>query len=144
MSTDTIDNEKRAFLASLLETIMAKMIWDEDTDFDDLDEDDREAFEGLRKVSFPVMLHLGALRTLKPLVSQDLRSFMESIYLIDSDLVTEAIRLRAMTALTAYTSGVPVKWFDAEIAVYLTFLFGEINKGTSTCCCPDVKNLQLI
>lgn len=140
MSTDTIDNEKRAFLASLLETIMAKMIWDEDTDFDDLDEDDREAFEGLRKVSFPVMLHLGALRTLKLLVSQDLRSFMESIYLIDSDLVTEAIRLRAMTALTAYTNGVPVKWFDAEIAVYLTFLFGEINKGASSCCCPDVKD----
>lgn len=69
MSTDTIDNEKRAFLASLLETIMAKMIWDEDTDFDDLDEDDREAFEGLRKVSFPAMVDLGALRTLKPLVS---------------------------------------------------------------------------
>lgn len=55
---------------------------------------------------------------------------MESIYSIDPDLVTEAIRLRAMTALTAYTNGVPVKWFDAEIAVYLTFLFGEINKGT--------------
>lgn len=69
MSTDTIDNEKRAFLASLLETIMAKMIWDEDTDFDDLDEDDREAFEGLRKVSFPAMVDPGALRTLKPLVS---------------------------------------------------------------------------
>lgn len=51
MSTDMIDNDKRAFLASLLETIMAKMIWDEDTDFDDLDDDDREAFESLRKVS---------------------------------------------------------------------------------------------
>lgn len=63
-STDTIDNEKRAFLASLLETIMAKMIWDEDTDFDDLDEDDRDAFEGLRKVSFSGMLDFGALRTL--------------------------------------------------------------------------------
>lgn len=43
---------------------MAKMIWDEDTDFDDLDEDDRDAFEGLRKVSFSGMLDLGALRTL--------------------------------------------------------------------------------
>lgn len=64
---------------------------------------------------------------------------MESIYLIDSDLVTEAIRLRAMTALTAYTNGVPVKWFDAEIAVYLTFLFGEINKCASTRRFPKVK-----
>lgn len=69
---------------------------------------------------------------------------MESIYLIDPDLVTEAIRLRAMTALTAYTNGVPVKWFDAEIAVYLTFLFGEVNKCASTLCYPEVNDHKSI
>lgn len=57
---------------------------------------------------------------------------MESVYSIDPDLVTEAISSRAMTALTAYTSGVPIEWYDAELAVYLTFLFGEINKSAST------------
>lgn len=42
--------DKRQFLSSLLEVALQKMKWDVDTDADDLDDDERAAFEGMRKV----------------------------------------------------------------------------------------------
>ena len=33
-----------------------------------------------------------------------------------------------MNTLAAYESGSTVKWNDAELAIYLIYLFGEINK----------------
>lgn len=50
MSTEPIDASKRSFLASLLEVILEKLKWDPETDPDELDDDDKVAFEGLRKV----------------------------------------------------------------------------------------------
>ena len=49
--------------------------------------------------------------------------------MIDQDLVTEAVRTLALNTLSAYTNGVPVKWHDAELAIYLVYIFGEINKS---------------
>ena len=48
--TAPLEPERRAFLSSLLEVILQKMKWDEDTDAEDMDEDDRATFEVLRKV----------------------------------------------------------------------------------------------
>ncbi|KAA1467486.1 ARM repeat-containing protein [Dentipellis sp. KUC8613] len=110
VSTGPIDEQKRAFLVSLLSVILQKMRWDEDADPDDIDEDDKAAFEGLRK---------------------ELRSFVDSILSIDQDLVTEAVRIHALDTLSAYRSGAPVKWSDAELAVYLVYIYGEINKTGS-------------
>lgn len=45
-------DDKRQFLSSLLEVLLQKMKWDKDADVDDMDEDDKAAFEGMRKV-FP-------------------------------------------------------------------------------------------
>jgi hypothetical protein len=50
MGPEAIDTTKRSFLQSLLEVILEKLRWDEDTDPDEEDEDDRAAFESLRKV----------------------------------------------------------------------------------------------
>ena len=50
ISTEPLDDAKRSFLVSLLEVILEKLKWDPDGDPDDLDEDDKVAFEGLRKV----------------------------------------------------------------------------------------------
>lgn len=50
MSTEPIDDSKRSFLISLLKVILDKMRWDEESDPDDMDEDEKIAFEGLRKV----------------------------------------------------------------------------------------------
>lgn len=46
--------EKRQFLSSLLEVSLQKMKWDVDTDVDDLDDDDRGAFDQMRKANYSV------------------------------------------------------------------------------------------
>ena len=60
--------------------------------------------------------------------SQELRTFMDSTLLVDPDLVTESVRTLALNTLSAYQNGVTLKWNDAELAVYLVYIFGEINK----------------
>lgn len=60
---------------------------------------------------------------------KELRSFMDSVLSIDQDLVVEAIRTHALRALQIYASGTAIKWNDAELAIYLIFIFGEINKS---------------
>ena len=50
-SAEPVSDATRAFLTSLLEVLLEKLRWDGDEDPADLDEDDRAAFEVLRKVS---------------------------------------------------------------------------------------------
>jgi hypothetical protein len=57
---------------------------------------------------------------------------MDSVLSIDQDLVIEAIRTHALQTLQLYASGTTIKWNDAELAVYLIFIFGEINKSVLT------------
>lgn len=54
---------------------------------------------------------------------------MDSVLSIDQDLVVEAIRTHALRTLQIYASGTAIKWNDAELAIYLIFIFGEINKS---------------
>jgi exportin-T len=54
---------------------------------------------------------------------------MDSVLMVDQDLVTDAVRTLALNTLSAYRSGVSVKWHDAELAIYLVYIFGEINKS---------------
>ena len=49
---EKITDDIRAFLSSAVEAILQKMKWDDDAEFDDIDEDDKHTFEALRKVSF--------------------------------------------------------------------------------------------
>ncbi|KAI5998619.1 armadillo-type protein [Pisolithus albus] len=103
-----LDEPTRSFLNSLLNVVLQKMRWDKDTDPADMDLDDVAAFELLRK---------------------DLRSFMDSVLTIEPDLVTQAIRTLVLNTLSSYRSGVPVEWHDAELAIYLVYIFGEISKS---------------
>lgn len=82
------------------------MRWDPDEDPDDLDDDDRAAFETLRS---------------------DLRLFLDSISAIDEELVIDAIKTLAMNTLTRADDS--IGWADAELSVYLVFLYGEFQKG---------------
>jgi hypothetical protein len=34
-----------------------------------------------------------------------------------------------LNTISAYQNGVAIKWHDAELAIYLVFIFGEINKS---------------
>ena len=49
-SSEPLDPAKRTFLSSLLTVILEKLKWDEESDPEDMDEDDKAAFEELRKV----------------------------------------------------------------------------------------------
>lgn len=62
-------------------------------------------------------------------MKKDLRIFTDSILTIDQDLVTEAVRSLALSTITAYRNGVNLKWYDAELGVYMVYIFGEINKS---------------
>lgn len=107
-SPEPLDETKRTFLQSLLRVILQKLKWDEEVDPEDMDEDDKMAFEELRK---------------------DLRTFMDSALFIDHASVSEALSSLALSTLSAYQNQAAVKWNDAELAVYLVFMFGEINKS---------------
>lgn len=63
---------------------------------------------------------------------------MDSVLSIDQDLVVEAIRTHALRTLQIYASGTAIKWNDAELAIYLIFIFGEINKSMSSLNDPNV------
>lgn len=54
---------------------------------------------------------------------------MDAVFVIDQDLATDALSNLAINTLHAYQNGNNVEWNDAELAVYIVFIFGEINKG---------------
>ncbi|KAJ8072513.1 pre-tRNA nuclear export protein [Marasmius tenuissimus] len=107
-SSGPIDAEKRSFLASLLQVILDKMKWDIDASPEDPEDDDNVEFDKLRK---------------------DLRTFMDSVLVIDQDLVTDAVKNLAFSTIEAYKNRVDMKWNEAELAVHLVYIFGEINKS---------------
>ncbi|KAG6813913.1 hypothetical protein H0H92_005762 [Tricholoma furcatifolium] len=107
ISTEPIDETKRSFLTSLLQVLLMKMKWDPDADPADADEDDNAEFEKMRK---------------------DLRTFMDSVLSIDQQLVTDAVRTLALNTISAYQNGISIEWHDAELGIYLVYIFGEINK----------------
>ncbi|PCH42166.1 ARM repeat-containing protein [Wolfiporia cocos MD-104 SS10] len=109
-SLEPLDESKRTFLTSLLRVILEKLKWAEDDNPEDMDEDDKAVFEDLRK---------------------DLRTFLDAVFVIEQSLVAEALRSLVMNTLTAYGSGSALKWNDAELAIYLVYSFGEINKSGS-------------
>lgn len=49
-SPQDITEEIRAFLSSTITALLEKMKWDEDSDMEDMDEDDKHTFESFRKV----------------------------------------------------------------------------------------------
>jgi exportin-T len=53
---------------------------------------------------------------------------MDAVLVIDQDLATEAVRTLSLNTLSAYRNGVSIKWHDAELAIYLVYIYGEINK----------------
>jgi hypothetical protein len=115
------------------------MKWDEETDLDDPDEDENAEFEALRKVRPSFLAH--AILVFKPL--QELRNLMDSVIVVDPDLVTDAVRSLALNTIGAFQNGIAVKWNDAELGIYLVNVFGEINKGELRVLIPVINGLKL-
>ncbi|KAF8753377.1 ARM repeat-containing protein [Rhizoctonia solani] len=101
-----LTSSKRTFLTQTLEILLQKMRWNPEDDPDELDDEDRAAFETLRS---------------------DLRLFLDSISAIDEELVTSAIKALAMNTLSIVDE--TIGWADAELSVYLVYLYGEFQKG---------------
>jgi len=55
---------------------------------------------------------------------------MDSVLVIDQELVTDAVRTLALSTIQAYKSNVNTKWNEAELGIYMVYIFGEINKST--------------
>ncbi|KAG8868598.1 pre-tRNA nuclear export protein, partial [Tulasnella sp. 331] len=114
-----LTEQKRQFLTTALNVIVQKLKWDseglpDEDDYEDMDDDDRGAFEKMR---------------------QDLRVLLNAILEVDEELVTAVVRNIAMSTLSAFetarncgqagASG--ISWQDAELAVYLVYLYGELR-----------------
>lgn len=54
---------------------------------------------------------------------------MDAVLIIDQELVTTAVCTLALNTLSAHQRGITLKWNDAELGIYLIFIFGEINKS---------------
>ena len=54
---------------------------------------------------------------------------MDAVFVIDQGLVSDALSNLALNTMNAYKSGAAIKWNDAELAVYIVYFFGEINKS---------------
>ena len=109
--------------------MLQKLKWDEDEpDLDEMDEDDRQAFETLRKVSIKITYRF---YTSHDVPKGDLRVQLDSILTIDQDLVISSVQRLVLDTLAAYQGGTQIKWTDAELAIYLIYIFGEINKCAS-------------
>lgn len=66
---------------------------------------------------------------------------------MDQALVASAVQQLSLNTMKMYESGTEVPWQDAELAVYLVFIFGELMKATSGgrrafCNCPVMEKDQ--
>lgn len=103
--TDLLSDDRLDFLIDLLKVILAKLRWEEDSDPDDSDDDDAVEFHKMRK---------------------DLRTFLDAAVVIDQEHSTGAVQSFAMRTFHDYSDGVPLPWNDAELGVYLVYIYGEI------------------
>lgn len=101
------------------------MKWDEEQDPEDMDDDDKHAFETFRKVIF----QLRYCDYCSDSLQGDLRVHLDSISVIETDMVLTTVENLIMTTFTAYQSGTPVKWNEVELAIYLVYIFGDMNKS---------------
>ncbi|XP_006459374.1 hypothetical protein AGABI2DRAFT_201553 [Agaricus bisporus var. bisporus H97] len=106
--TDLLSDDRLDFLIDLLKVILAKLRWEEDSDPDDSDDDDAVEFHKMRK---------------------DLRTFLDAAVVIDQEHSTGAVQSFAMRTFHDYSDGVPLPWNDAELGVYLVYIYGEICRS---------------
>lgn len=72
----------------------------------------------------------------------DLRVHLDSISLIDQDLVVSIVQNVTMGTISAYEAGTTLKWNDVELALYLIFIFGEINRSEQALAISDCLLIQ--
>lgn len=61
--------------------------------------------------------------------SQELRIFLDHLLFLDTETVVNTVRALTLNTLSSFQSGASVPWNDAELAVYLVYIYGEVNKS---------------
>ncbi|KAI8639645.1 armadillo-type protein [Parasitella parasitica] len=102
----TFSQGQHEFLASLLNVVIVKLRYDEDTDWsDDQDEPEEEAlFFEMRK---------------------NLRIFADHIAMINEDLYVGYIHSFVMDTINKYKAGTELNWRDVELCLYVLYCYGE-------------------
>lgn len=59
---------------------------------------------------------------------------MDAVFVINAAMVTDAMSGLSLNTFNAYRNGVPVQWNDAEVAVYMVYIYGEINRSMPILC----------
>lgn len=54
---------------------------------------------------------------------------MDAVFQVNPAMVTDAMGNFALNTFNAYRNGVQVEWNDAEVAVYMVYIYGEINRS---------------
>ncbi|CEP16433.1 hypothetical protein [Parasitella parasitica] len=105
-SMQSFSQGQHQFLASLLNVVVAKLRYDEDTEWsDDQDEPEEEAlFFEMRK---------------------NLRIFAEHIAMINEDLYVGYIHSFVMDTINKYKAGTELNWRDVELCLYVLYCYGE-------------------
>jgi len=112
----TLPADKKEFVNTLLEAIVRRMQWKVDAEWgmageddDDVDPEEIEAFMEMRRM---------------------LRSVVDAIAEIDPELFNNKVGGLVMDIYNAIRSNGPasVSWQQAELAVYMTYVFGETQK----------------
>ncbi|KAI8365847.1 armadillo-type protein [Choanephora cucurbitarum] len=109
------------FLGSLLNVVIIKLRYDNDTEWDtDEDEPEEEAlFFEMRK---------------------NLRIFAEHIAMINEELYVGYIHSFVMDSINKYRSGVQMDWRDVELCLYVVYCYGEaLSKASMIFVTPDNK-----
>lgn len=53
---------------------------------------------------------------------------LDSILAIDHDIVINSVQTLIMNTLSAFEAGTTLKWTEAELAIYLVYIFSDVNK----------------
>ncbi|CAG8500890.1 6782_t:CDS:10 [Ambispora leptoticha] len=103
-----LSNSQREFLASLLNVIVMKMRYDDETDWGGADEEEVEAeFLEMRKAGF-----------------------IDAIWKVDEPLFTTYIHSAVINTLDNYQiRGNEIGWREFELALHLLYLYGEAYQG---------------
>ena len=124
-----ISEERRKFLAALLDICVRQLAWPDDADWEPPGGEDPDPEDDMAK--FWQMRMVGDLRYLAD--PQLCSVHIESIAALDKSLHTDVVANIVASTLNSLQSGGPsvVSWQQAELAMHLVYTFGELNKSES-------------
>ncbi|KAG9296389.1 hypothetical protein G9A89_014981 [Geosiphon pyriformis] len=106
-----LDGSQREFLATLLNVVVIKMRYDDETEWGGIDEDGEEEAQFLE-------------------IRKSLKGFLDAAWKIDEPLFTTYVHSAVISTLNNYQiRGNEIGWREFELALHLLYLYGEAQQG---------------